>query len=151
MRHVDSIFTHKFAGKVSMLNYVLNCDFSLYCILCRLLDPPGESFVPYLATRDINVVDAYYCCWCLLPDLQWRHNDGVSNHRRLHCLLSCWFRHRSEENIGDRWIPRTKCFHLMTSPCCLRSKRQRNSYTNSRCPSSLQRNDVVNVLKHIDG
>ena len=28
--------------------------------------------------------------------LQWRHNesDGVSNHRSLHCLLNCWFRHR---------------------------------------------------------
>ena len=25
--------------------------------------------------------------------LQWRHNKraGVSNHRRLHCLLNCWF------------------------------------------------------------
>ena len=29
--------------------------------------------------------------------LQWRHNerDGVSIHRRLHCLLNCWFRRRS--------------------------------------------------------
>ena len=31
--------------------------------------------------------------------LQWRHNehDGVSNHRRLHCLLKRLFRHRSKE------------------------------------------------------
>ena len=31
--------------------------------------------------------------------LQWRHNesDGVSNHRRLHCLLNCWFRRRSKK------------------------------------------------------
>ena len=31
--------------------------------------------------------------------LQWRHNerDGVSNHRRLHCLYNCWFRHRSKK------------------------------------------------------
>ena len=31
--------------------------------------------------------------------LQWRHNErnGVSNHRRLHCLLSCCFRHRSKK------------------------------------------------------
>ena len=31
--------------------------------------------------------------------LQWRHNerDGVSNHRRLHCQLSCCFRRRSKK------------------------------------------------------
>ena len=31
--------------------------------------------------------------------LQWRHNerDGVSNHRRLDCLLNCLFRRRSKE------------------------------------------------------
>ena len=31
--------------------------------------------------------------------LQWRHNecDGVSNHQRLHCLLNCWFRRRSQK------------------------------------------------------
>ena len=31
--------------------------------------------------------------------LQWLHNerDGASNHRRLHCLLNCWFRHRSRK------------------------------------------------------
>ena len=65
---------------------------------------------------------------------QWRRNehDGVSNHRRLDCLLSCLFGRRSmkafprhwslcREFTGDRWIPRTKgqlrgkCFHLMTS------------------------------------
>ena len=50
----------------------------------------------------------------ILSTLQWRHNesDGVSNHRRLHCLFNFWI-----ENIkaprhwplwggftGDRWI-----------------------------------------------
>ena len=54
--------------------------------------------------------------------LQWRHNerDGVSNHQRLACLLSCLFRRKSKENIkaphhwplywesiGDRRIPLT--------------------------------------------
>ena len=36
---------------------------------------------------------------CFHYALQWRHNerDGVSNHRRLHCLLNCWFRHRSKK------------------------------------------------------
>ena len=31
--------------------------------------------------------------------LQWRHNerDGISNHRRLHCLLNCWFRRRPKK------------------------------------------------------
>ena len=31
--------------------------------------------------------------------LQWRHNesDGVSNRRRLQCLLNCWFRRRSKK------------------------------------------------------
>ena len=35
---------------------------------------------------------------CLVA-LQWRHNehDGVSNHRRLHCFLNCWFRRWSKE------------------------------------------------------
>ena len=62
---------------------------------------------------------------------QWRHyeRDGVSNHCRLDCLLSCLFRRKSEkiswplwgESTGDRWIPLTKgqwrgkCFHPMTS------------------------------------
>ena len=31
--------------------------------------------------------------------LQWRHkeHDGVSNHKRIHCLLNCWFRRRSKK------------------------------------------------------
>ena len=52
--------------------------------------------------------------------LQWRHHehDGVSNHRRVHNLLNCWFRRRSKKTsklrvidlyggdspvTGDRW------------------------------------------------
>ena len=69
--------------------------------------------------------------------LQWRNNyrAGVSNHRRLDCLLNRLFRRESKkiktpchwylwgEYTGDRWTPRTegqkrgKCFHLMMSPC----------------------------------
>ena len=32
--------------------------------------------------------------------LQWSHDgrDGVSNHRRLHCLLNCCFKRRSKKN-----------------------------------------------------
>ena len=31
--------------------------------------------------------------------LQWRHNEshGVSNHRRIHCLINCWYRPRSKK------------------------------------------------------
>ena len=31
--------------------------------------------------------------------IQWRHNErkGHSNHRRIHCLINCWFRRRSKE------------------------------------------------------
>ena len=38
--------------------------------------------------------------------LQWRHNerDGVSKHRRLHCLLNCWFRRRSKKTAKLRVI-----------------------------------------------
>ena len=37
--------------------------------------------------------------WRHVMSLQWRHNelDGVLNHRRLHCLVKCWFRCRSKE------------------------------------------------------
>ena len=74
--------------------------------------------------------------WCWFIDtLQWRHNeyDGISNHRRLDCLLNHLFRRRSKKTskpcvIGlcegnppttgnsPRKGPVTwKCFHLMTS------------------------------------
>ena len=42
-----------------------------------------------------------YVCVKYLSDfsLQWRHNerDGVSNHRRRYCLLTCLFRRRSKK------------------------------------------------------
>ena len=38
--------------------------------------------------------------------LQRRHNErgNVSNHQRLHCLLNCWFRHRSKKTSKLRVI-----------------------------------------------
>ena len=38
--------------------------------------------------------------------LRWRHNerDGVSNHRRIHCLLNCWFRRTFKETSKLRVI-----------------------------------------------
>ena len=43
-------------------------------------------------------VTNFSCLWHSGP-LQWRHNecDGVSNHRRLHCLLKFWFMRRSKK------------------------------------------------------
>ena len=51
--------------------------------------------------------------------LQWRHKerDGVSNHRRLHCLLKCWLQAQIKENIKRPVALSGKCLHLMTSSC----------------------------------
>ena len=48
-----------------------------------------------------------YDCTCVNEvhgSLQWRHNEhnGVSNHRRLYCLLSRLFRHRSKKTSKPR-------------------------------------------------
>ena len=81
----------------------------------------------------------YTVCVCYQGiSLQWRHNerDGVSNHRRLDCLLYGFSgadqrKHQSSASLAyvrgihrwPRWIPLTngqqrgKCFHLMTSSC----------------------------------
>ena len=42
----------------------------------------------------------------ILTPLEWRNNerDGNSNHRRLHCLLNCWFRRRSKKTSKLRVI-----------------------------------------------
>ena len=44
-----------------------------------------------------------YHIMSLASTLQWRHDerDDVSNHRRLHCLLKCWFRLRSKETSNS--------------------------------------------------
>ena len=73
-----------------------------------------------------------------IRSLHRRHNerDGASNHRRLHCLLNCWFRRRSKKTsklcatgfcVGNSPVTgefpaqkasnTEKCFHLMTSSC----------------------------------
>ena len=38
--------------------------------------------------------------WGATISLQWRHNerDGVSNHRRIDCLLNCFFRQNKEKS-----------------------------------------------------
>ena len=75
----------------------------------------------------------------LNASLQWRYDErgGVSNHQRLDCLLDRLFRRRSKKHQGSaslvfvrgiqRWPVNSphkgpvtrKCFHLMTSSCCL--------------------------------
>ena len=66
----------------------------------------------------------------MIYTLQWRHNerDGVSIQQHHDCLLNRLFKAQIKGNIkaprhwplwgeftGHRGIPRTKCFHLMTS------------------------------------
>ena len=66
-----------------------------------------------------------------LITLRWRHNkrDGISNHRRLNCLLNRLFSSRSLAFVrkihrlpvdSPHKGPVTRiCFHLMTSPWCV--------------------------------
>ena len=53
----------------------------------------GEFPSQRSVTRSFDVAVWYVQCGMLQP-LQWHHNghDGVSNHRRLACLLNCSFR-----------------------------------------------------------
>ena len=54
---------------------------------------------------DVNIwvilVVNIFSLLCVYVSLQWRHNerDCVWNHRRLNCLLNCYFRRRSQQNI----------------------------------------------------
>ena len=64
------------------------------------------------------VLSQWWCWWKQYKDrwcpvilgsslpkaFQWRHNErhSVSNHRRLHCLLSCWFRRISKKTSKPR-------------------------------------------------
>ena len=74
-----------------------------------------DGTVPVTQTMHLNTGA------CVFVPLQWRHDkgDGVSNHRRLDCLLSGLFRRRSEKTSKLRviglcegnppvwWIPHT--------------------------------------------
>ena len=46
------------------------------------------------ADRILSWVPWVHSAWTRAVALLWHHNerDGVSNHRRLHCLLICWLR-----------------------------------------------------------
>ena len=106
---------------------------------CRLMLPPNRNerskgrFVT--STESSIYIYIYENDGMYFVALQWRHNerDGVANHRRLHCLLNCWFRCRSKKTsklpvtglcAGNSPVTggfltkgqkRGKCFYLMTS------------------------------------
>ena len=50
------------------------------------------------------IIMKYHAVCNTVPSLQWRHNehDGVSNHRRLECLLNPLFRRRSKKILKLR-------------------------------------------------
>ena len=73
-----------------------------------------------MKNRRVIIKKHVYMLLSIRSALQWRHNgrDGVSNHRRLDCLLSHWFRRRSKNTSkppSQRASNAEKCFHLMTS------------------------------------
>ena len=53
-----------------------------------------------------------YECYAWVT-LHWRHNesDGVSNHRRLHCLFKCWFRHRWNKHQSSASLAFVRVIH----------------------------------------
>ena len=59
----------------------------------RILSVNNLNSVPYIYTY------TYIYAAPGFLTLHWRHNerDSVSNRRRLHCLLNCWFRRESKK------------------------------------------------------
>ena len=57
--------------------------------------------ISYLTIKSFNHNEYQWQWWTVL---QWRHNErnGVSNHRRLDCLLNCLLRRRSKKTIKLR-------------------------------------------------
>ena len=68
----------------------------------------------YMADCFSTVTFKHTYVWSFHMLLPWRHNerDGVSNHRRLHCLLNCWFRRRSK----NTWKLRVTGLCAVNSP-----------------------------------
>ena len=62
---------------------------------CQHFDADFRSFYPW---KHLNSPHKGPALRKACP-LQWRHNErhGVSNYRRLHCLLNCWYRPRSKK------------------------------------------------------
>ena len=117
--------------KVNIDGLVQDCSTSIANALVlpqSYIKPSICNFIfhkfPWTCTKQILYTCSYH-------PLQRRHNerDGVSNHRRLDCLLNCLFVRRKSkktsklrvtvlcESTGDQKGPVTKIFHLMTSSC----------------------------------
>ena len=116
--------------KASFINFSISKIFDLANVPLRFFESQAESQAELRRhLSNINVI--------FNSSLHSHHNDcgGVSNHRRLDCLLNRLFRRRSENHQSSAslafvWgIPRSpvnsphkgpvmrKCFHLMTSSC----------------------------------
>ena len=77
--------------------------FSAKCVeyLCKTTMTGTRPTYQIVMERQMWIKCACLYCLSCQSDilLQWRHNDcdGISNHRRSHCLLNCWFRCRSKK------------------------------------------------------
>ena len=65
------------------------------CVMTILLCVSNNSVL--IRKIDIHAWSGLY--WIGGHPFQWRHNGrgSVSNHQPHHCLLNCWFRHRSKK------------------------------------------------------
>ena len=128
---VDNWFRAHFVKYVTQNQVYINLKYCLYQQIYDIL----QTINTFINTGNFNKL--------LTSTLQRRHHErkGVSNHRRLDCLLNDLFRRRSRHQssaslayvmgtTGDRWIPLTKgqergkCFHLITlswilMKCCI--------------------------------
>ena len=79
---------HRWSLEMDMLFHPTLCN------RCNYLFILGWMLM-YVSKRN----PSYWNIFKTINPIQWRHNkrDGVSNHRRLHCLLNCWFRSRSKK------------------------------------------------------
>ena len=102
--------------------------------------------------------------WCIVTSLpititlQWRHNDrhGFPNHRRLRCLLNCWYRPRLEKTSNPvslaflggihRWPvnsphkrPVTRKMFPFDDVIMTKQKHSNSAYVSSRWPVAPSR------------
>ena len=131
--------------------YILNIYIYSIYILYSNHSLQAHTLKPYVkANIFFNTPLATHCCYLkhlplhlelkikfneilnFLKILQWRQNErnGVTNHRRLHCLLSCLFTRVSKK----------------TSKLCITGLWERNSPVAGECPAqraSNAENDVI--------
>ena len=100
----------------------------------RLAYCPVSAMEQQIKTNTARHTSRAHFLWFTLPEvlssLQWRHNgrDDISNHWPHACLLIVYSgadrtKHQSSAspvNSPHKWPVTRKCFHLMTSSCCLK-------------------------------